>query len=222
MADQEEGSPKKRSIESLSDLIFGLALSIGAITLIGQPPSDLQELLLSIVYYAFSFMILISVWYSYTRTMSELHIETSSLVNLNILLLFLVSIEPFLFDQLMHSNAPLVEYISMVYALDLGGLFVIQALLANSILTDKNKPEQILQSYKLRRNTLLISAALFFISALPFFWSWSIPIISDAGITLGSILWLIPLTMPIIRRLWERKIKQPTNNRKTTQANLSI
>jgi uncharacterized membrane protein len=102
MAEGKNWMTSKSRIESLSDLIFGLALSIGALTLIGQPQNDFGQILQSILFYAFSFLILISVWYGYTRTMSLLHIETSKLVNLNILLLFLVSIEPFLFNQLIN------------------------------------------------------------------------------------------------------------------------
>ncbi|MGD0644409.1 MAG: TMEM175 family protein [Candidatus Bathyarchaeia archaeon] len=98
MTEEKERSTPKARIESLSDLIFGLALSIGALTLIGQPPSDFTALTFAIAYYGFSFLILISVWYSYTRAMSQLHFETTRTVLLNIALLFLVSIEPFLFN----------------------------------------------------------------------------------------------------------------------------
>ena len=138
MAEEKERATPKSRIESLSDLIFGLALSIGALTLIGRPPSDFPQLILDLLYFAFSFLILISVWYSYTHTMSQLRVETPWLVDLNILLLFLVSVEPFLFNQL---NSAFEEGVSVVYALDLGGLFVIQALLAHSVLTDKTQPD---------------------------------------------------------------------------------
>jgi hypothetical protein len=50
----EKSKPKAR-IESLSDLIFGLALSIGALTLIGQPPSTFEAILTALGLYAFSF-----------------------------------------------------------------------------------------------------------------------------------------------------------------------
>ena len=206
MAEGKERSTPKSRIESLSDLIFGLALSIGALTLIGQPPGDFGQLLQSILFYAFSFLILISVWYAYTRIMSELRIETSRLVELNILLLFLVSIEPFLFNQL-NSGSPMVENVSILYALDLGGLFVIQALLANSILSEKNKAEPVLQTYRLRRNVTIIGSAFFFISIFPFFWSWKVQA-DGVNIPLRIIFWLIPMFLPSIRRLWERRIKQ--------------
>lgn len=176
MAEEKERSTPKSRIETLSDLIFGLALSIGAFTLIGQSPSTFQDMLLSILYYGFSFFILIRVWYSYTQIMSYLRIETSMAVNLNIILLFLVSIEPFLFNQLLHSSFPLVQSVSTIYPLDLGGLFVIEAFLANSVLADKNRPASVTRHYKLTRNTLIIGSIVFFVSALPIFWTLSITI----------------------------------------------
>lgn len=204
MTEETSGPPRKSRIESLSDLIFGLALSIGALTLIGQPPSDLGQLIRSILFYAFSFLILISVWYSYTRTMSQLHVETTIMIDLNILLLFLVSIEPFLFNQLLSSLFG--ETVSILYAFDLGGLFVIQAFLANAVLADKNRSNAIFQSFRLQRTTLLLSASFFFISTLPFFWSWRIEV-GGAVVPLRIVLWLITLFMPSFRRLLERSAK---------------
>jgi uncharacterized membrane protein len=209
---EKESVPQKTRIESLSDLIFGLALSIGALTLIGQPPSDFQGLLLAIAFYGFTFIILISVWYSYTKTMAHLHVETDKLVILNIVLLFLVSIEPFLFNQLINSSMPLVENASIVYALDLAGLFAVQAFLANAILADKNQPPQLLHSFNHRRNTLVISTALFLISTLPVFWTWAIQINSGFGIPLRFILWITTLFMPSIRRFWENRERKQKNS----------
>jgi uncharacterized membrane protein len=204
VAEEKERSTPKSRIETLSDLIFGLALSIGALTLIGQAPSSFQNLVESIVYYAFSFLILISVWYGYTRIMSNVRIETRREVELNILLLFLVSIEPFLFNELNSSTLP-IQYVSILYALDLGGLFAIQALLANSILADKKRPEELLRRYAAMRNAQIVGAAIFFISVLPFFWSLAIPITSKSSIPLRFILWIAPLFMRFIRRIWERQ-----------------
>ena len=203
MSEEKEHSTPKSRIETLSDLVFGLALSIGALALIGSAPSSFDNLLKSIVYFAFSFLILISVWYAYTRAMSNVRIETRGDVQLNILLLFLVSIEPFLFNELVVSNLP-AEYVSILYALDIGGLFALQALLANSILADKNRPIKLLHEYAARRNAAITNALIFFISTLPFFWSWSIPINSQTHIPLRFVLWIVPLFLQNIRRLWER------------------
>src|SRR5271169_1055334 len=152
MAEGKERSTPKFRIESLSDLIFGLALSIGALTLIGQPPADFTALVLAILYYGFSFLILIRVWYSYTQIMSDLRVETRRGVFTNVGLLFLVSIEPFLFNQLLTSTKIPAEYLSILFALDLGGLFAIQAFMANSILADKSRPTHLINHYQLLRN----------------------------------------------------------------------
>ncbi|HTY75203.1 MAG TPA: TMEM175 family protein [Candidatus Nanoarchaeia archaeon] len=204
MAEEKTRSQPKSRIETLSDLIFGLALSIGAIALIGQPPSDFTKLLFDVFYYAFSFLILILVWYSYTRIMSYQHVETLSDIYLNVLLLFLVSIEPFLFNELIFSPIN-GQYTSMVYAANLGGLFVMLALLTNSILSDKNSPLPIKRHYQLLRDNLLIGAAIFFVSALPVFWTWAIPINGTIHVQLRYLLWVAPLLLRARRRLVDKK-----------------
>jgi uncharacterized membrane protein len=211
MAEESPSSGTKHHIESLSNLIFGLALSIGALTLIGQLPSTFEQFIYALAFYAFSFLILIGVWNSYMHTMSVLRIETPGLMNLNILLLFLVSIEPFIFNQMLHSSMDLVENISIVYALDLGGLFLILASFSNSISREKKTDEQLSRRYRLRRNIQLIGAALFLVSALPIFWY---EVVFANGINLivipRFVFWLVPLLLPTIRHLLEREAKQPT------------
>src|SRR6266705_5184687 len=58
--------PPKPRIESLSDLIFGLALSIGALALIAQPVLTAGDLLRDLLDFAFGFIVLIVVWVRYT------------------------------------------------------------------------------------------------------------------------------------------------------------
>ena len=206
MAEPTEKQGKFR-IESLSDLIFGLALSIGALTLIGTAPSSFGNLLYSLLYYAFSFLILISVWRNYTTTMSYLHIETSRDLNLNVFLLFLVSIEPFLFNEL-NISLNLTQNVSILYALDLGGLFSILAFLGSSILKDRNRPVEVLRSYELRRNSQIIAATFFFVSILPFFWTLGIPINNQSRVPLRLILWIVPLFLHPIRVFIEKKTQK--------------
>jgi len=202
MAESKERSWPKSRIESLSDIIFGLALSIGALTLIGMPPKDFTSLLYSISSYTFSFLILISIWYSYTRTMAHLRIETQIDVNLNILLLFLVSIEPFLFNQLLVSSIP-TQDISIVYALDLGTLFAIQALMANSILSSGDLPSHLQRHYSLQRNAEVTGALFFFVSTLPVFWTLQISVGSH-HVPVRFIFWVVPLFLRNIRGLFEK------------------
>ena len=91
---KQKSSPPRPRIEGLSDLIFGLALSIGAIQLVGNVPKTSTQLVTALAAFGFSFLMLINVWNRYTTIVSLVPIETRGMVRLNILLLFMVAVEP--------------------------------------------------------------------------------------------------------------------------------
>ena len=173
--------PRPR-IQSLSDLIFGLALSIGALTLIGNKPTDAAMLFGNIATFGFSFLILIFVWFRYTETMSVLPIETTRTRSLNTALLFLVAIEPYLFNQLsfgltaatptVFSNLP-QDVASAAYALDLGAIWLILAAFTH-ILSIEEKAlvaPDLFKKYRSMRNLEIVVAVFFLVSILPPFWT---------------------------------------------------
>lgn len=128
-------SPKTR-IESLTDLIFGLALSIGSLSLLARPPSSPTDVIMDIAGFGFSFLILISIWFRYTNIMSVLPVETSGTIFLNSVMLFLVSIEPYLlslvvFGSFQASSGAVLNFASEAYALDLAGLTFIMGLFSH-------------------------------------------------------------------------------------------
>src|SRR5208337_3715173 len=176
--------PKPR-IESLSDLIFGLALAISTIPLISRIPARPFGMLIDISEFGFNFLILISVWLAYTKIMSILPIEDSTIVTLNLVLLFLVSIEPYLFylnitfDILAHEL--LLNYASILYALDMAGLMLILALFTHQLAREERGlvSKSAMARFKRVRNTLFTSAVLFAITILPIFWAlklWDLPL----------------------------------------------
>jgi hypothetical protein len=57
---------QKYRIEVLSDLVFGLALSIGSLTMINQPVTRIDDIEGGILGFVFSFLVIVSVWVSYT------------------------------------------------------------------------------------------------------------------------------------------------------------
>ncbi|HZY69710.1 MAG TPA: TMEM175 family protein [Thermoplasmata archaeon] len=121
-------------LESLSDLVFGLALSIGALILIGQAPSSAPNLMSDVSQFGYSFLGLITVWYRHTRTMAVFQVEAAWAMRLNFALLFLVSIEPFLFNLLFTetrstSLTPFGNVSTAAHGLDLAGLLGILAAL---------------------------------------------------------------------------------------------
>lgn len=187
--------PKPR-IESLSDLIFGLALSIGSLSLLNRPPVNLGDVVSGVIGFGFSFFILISVWLRYTTMVTALPrdgLGTKTLMSLNILLLFFVAIEPYLLSIVSFgpatANHVLIEYASRAYALDMTGLTAGLALFAHMLVKEEGlfKPDAV-PVYKLTRNTHLVGAACFGLSLLPIFWSWTIQ-----GTPLRFYLWYMIL-----------------------------
>jgi len=144
------------------------------------------------------------VWRIYSRTMDLLPVETAGLFNLNIVLLFLVSIEPFLFNQILGSStSAFAENVSVLYAIDLAGLFLILAYFTHSLADEDKKlvPQNLLLEYKRSRNFELIASAIFLISIVPVFWSLEIPV-GNYSIRLRFTLWIFTLFLPGLRRLY--------------------
>jgi uncharacterized membrane protein len=186
--------PRPR-IQSLSDLIFGLALSIGAIQLVGSLPTKPEDLTNDILYFGFSFLIIINVWIRYTTTTSVMPVESPTLVRANILLLFLVAIEPFLFDVLAARglSSAVGSQASVYYGIDIGSMNLILAYFTHVLtLEEKNLiPRELIHRTKVARNLLLAAAAVFLVSDLPVFYD-----IIVAGTPLRIWLWV--LTLPAI------------------------
>jgi hypothetical protein len=167
-------------IESLSDLIFGLALSIGSITLILKITDIETQIEYNILVFGFGFFIIIATWLGYTRIAAVLALDRSYALALNILLLFTVSLEPYLLYLLYYvdtTSGYFVNFSSTLYAIDVGVMFVTLATLARLVVRgerehmrlDKVHPVTI----KRFRNVMIaeyIVGGLFLLSALPIFW----------------------------------------------------
>jgi uncharacterized membrane protein len=221
MSAEQTFKPKLR-IEAFSDLIFGLALSIGALTLIGQQPTSFEALMAALGLYGFSFLILVSVWRSYSTITSVLPAETETLASLNIALLFLVSVEPFLFNQLNAKGGSMFYGVSIVYAIDLAAMFLILAFFNHSLVNQKKShiPKDHLKKYRFARNYDLLIAAVFLISILPFFASIDVLQLTVGethyGIPLRVFVWILALVLGWGKRIWEQ-----TTNRSRNQSSLS-
>jgi uncharacterized membrane protein len=211
-----EAVPRPR-IETLSDLIFGLALSIGAITLLSEKPNSFAGLASSLLGFGWAFLILALVWFRYTRVMSVLPVETGRMMGANMLLLFLVSIEPYLYNLITISFAPAPGQLdsgitTALYAADMGSLFLIIAYFTHELTIEERRliPKELLRSYRLQRNTTIVSAALFLVSILPVFWSLFV-----FGLQARFILWMGTFVVWIIRREAERRMKRSSSHQLT-------
>src|SRR5258708_13607588 len=96
MQESSAGVRPRPRIETLADLVFGLSLSIGSIALIANPPKSAGEITTHILAFAYTFFVLITAWLIYTTYMSVLPVETRTVTFLNVALLLLVAIFPYL------------------------------------------------------------------------------------------------------------------------------
>ena len=185
-ADEDVGGPAaapspriKIRIESLSDLVFGLALSIGSIILVGKQPQTGQDILDNVLLFGFGFLIIVMTWLGYSRTMAVLPAEAPFALVANLVLLFIVAIEPYLFYVLTSvQTAGLADAASVVYALDVGGMFLMQAALGRMVVKGEKAhlraqlPLHPVVLERFRRVMILnaVIGLIFVVSALPVFW----------------------------------------------------
>jgi uncharacterized membrane protein len=198
------GPISRTRIESLSDLVFGLTLSIGALTLIATPPATPAEMNQNIIVFFFNFVILIAIWVQYTTIMSRLPIEKGRVVLANIVLLLLIILSTYLINGVKFRDPPLpipintvlVDYSSQLYSLNLAAISGILAFFSYQLgLEEKHLlPREYLAKAKLARNAQVIFVVILLLAALPQFWEWSIanvPLRFDAWwILLIAIIYL--------------------------------
>jgi len=203
-----EAPGMKLRIESLSDLVFGLALSIGSLTLIGRIPPTPQALVYNILEFGFSFLILVGLWSGYTSLVSFLPVETTLAFNLNLALLFCVSIEPFLF-YILEAERTYIGFASATYAVDIGSMYLILSSLVYIVLQkgrsrkgDKEDTPGFL-GMKIRMYVLFVVGSIFLISAAPIFW---VPVI--IGLYLRFDLWYASWTIFISGRFIVRRFRR--------------
>jgi len=193
----------KIRIESLSDLVFGLALSIGALFLVGNPPQNGQGIIVNVALFGFGFFIVVMTWLGYSRTMAVLPQEVPFALVANMTLLFPVAIEPYLFFVLVLANSPgLADAASVVYAVDVGGLFLAQAALAKLVVKEgeggrkymKEIHPLVLARFKRVFRLDLAVGAIFLVSAFPFFW------VTTPGFYLRFYFWMASFfVFPLLR-----------------------
>jgi uncharacterized membrane protein len=191
---------EKSRIRTFSDYVFGLVVVFSAFSLTNSVIKAPVDLVSSIALFTLSFAILITVWHLYDSLMAKLRVETSTALALNIVLLFLAVLEPFLLN-IVFSNSGISDFASICYAIDMAGLLGTCALLAQVLTIDSRNALSVEVSKTLRseRNVLAIVAAIFLVSTAPLLATFTF-----LGWTLRSWLWVAVLFVYPIRRAVSR------------------
>jgi uncharacterized membrane protein len=189
--------PRPR-IETLADLIFGLSLSIGSIALIASPATSPDQINGHIVAFTFTFLILITAWIIYTTFMSVLPAETPSLTFINVVLLLLVALVPYLLNSVEVVDPSLTavqayairDYSSSLFAIDLSAILLVLAAFAHVISLEEKKlvAPELVALFRAGRNRMAIISAIMAVSVAPQFWQ-----VSFFGVPLRMYIWYVPL-----------------------------
>jgi len=181
---------EKKQIEDLSNLVFGLALTLGALSLVAPKSDDSAALLGVLLLFALSFTILVYIWWLYNTAIKELEIKGSVFV-LNIVLLFFVVIEPYLLT-IIDTRAG-----ATAYAIDVASVLLILAYFVSIALKKSSMklPQQDIHWMALRRNLLLLTSALFFLSIIPI-----LILTNPQGENFATTIWFITLLIALLSR----------------------
>ena len=220
MPEVEPRARSKTVVEPLSGLIFGLALSVGAITLVGNVGAitTTRDLVGKIAVFAFSFLILISVWMRYSKIMSALPIENRWTMSLHTALLFTVSLEPFLLNVLQLGYAGIKDGASQLYASDLGVMMAIMGGFTYMLADEERSliPKSSIREFKIESVMLFVAAAFFFVSISEVFW---VP--GPNGWYWRYYLWLLPAALGFIRRGTIRVVSRAKRGQEKQASGLS-
>jgi hypothetical protein len=178
-----------------------LSLSIGAISLVitnGQTSSAV-DINRNILNFLFVFLILITSWIIYTSDMSVLPIETRLVTFLNVVLLILVAIIPYLFDQVVSifNPAGVQEYASILFTTDYAGTLLIMAIFAHIIAQEEEQlvdGEIMIRMQRVRKVLSILTIVVLVSLAVP--WNWLL-----LGVHIRLLIWYVPIISFWINRM---------------------
>ena len=154
-----------------------------------------------ILEFVFVFLILITSWIIYTSDMSVLPIETRLVTFLNIVLLVLVAIIPYLFDQITSTSDPGVQdYASILFTIDFAVTLAIMAVFAHVIAQEERQlvDGDVMVRFRRSRNILLILSTLVMFSLVV---PWNLQF---EGVQVRLLVWAIPIAM-----FWYNRMRTP-------------
>jgi len=203
--------------DSFSDIIFGLALSIGSLILIQNRVQVWQSFVWNIVLFGFSFAVIAMAWLSFSATIRYLSTEVPVVVFLTLALFFCVILEPYLFYMLMNGSGQLSMVISEVFAFDIGFMFFVLGILAEMVLKEASLNHPSYHSGDLETLEHMIYpryvvGALFLISIVPFFWV-STPLLGH----LRPIVWTSSIAVFLV---YDMKVSFTHSNSKCRQSSV--
>jgi uncharacterized membrane protein len=176
--------------------------------------SSASDITKNILQFLFVFLILITSWIIYTSDMSVLPVETRLVQLLNVVLLMLVAIFPYLFDQVVSTLNPgsVQDYASILFTADYAGTLLIMAVFSHIIAQEEEHlvdGEIMIRMRRVRNRLSLLTLIVLLSLAAP--WDWMF-----LGVHVRLIIWLVPIIS-----FWQNRMRRsPFGLPKGSQAHL--
>lgn len=148
---------------------------------------------------------------TYTYEMSVLPVETNFVIYLNVLMLILIAIIPYLLYNVEFANSALSmadssairDYSSSLFAIDLAGILAILSTFSHVISIEEKHlvAPQVAKIFQTNRNVQAVLAVVVIASLAPIFWTTTL-----FGEPVRLYMWFIP-----VFSYWARRIRQPQN-----------
>jgi uncharacterized membrane protein len=169
--------------KSITTEVFALTLGLGAFSLSLIPKDSLMEVAQAVGFFGIAFFYIVIIWIINSRFFETYSLYDNVFLGLNFVILFLVAISPFLM-QGFSMSAGLANPLSILYSLDIMGIFVVLGVLHQRYFQQNinSLKEEETREVKMDRNMQFIISAWFLISAaipLPYrfvFWMLLAPV----------------------------------------------
>jgi uncharacterized membrane protein len=160
-----------------------------------------------VITFGFNFVVLISIWMRYTRIMSALPVETRRTMTLNAILLFTVSLEPFIFNILrsgnsgLHPSPSLFEAASSSFGIDAGAMMLIMGVFTLALADEEKRlvPSEMLDRLRSEADIWFTSAGIFLVSFVPVFGRISVGPGPLSGLSVREFMWAGALAVSWVR-----------------------
>lgn len=152
--------------KSITTEVFALTLGLGALSLSIIPRVTLLDVVVAIGAFAIAFFYIAVIWMTHSRFFEDYPLYDDTFLALNFVILFFVAISPYMV-QIMFTSPELQNPISILYSLDMLGVYVILGYFHQRYLKQNEdlKSEQ-KRPVQVHRNTQFIIAVWFLISIL--------------------------------------------------------
>ena len=148
---------------------------------------------------------------TYTYEMSVLPVETTFVIYLNVLMLILIAIIPYLLYNVEFANPALSmadssairDYSSSLFAIDLAGILAILSTFSHVISIEEKHlvAPQVARIFQTNRNVQAVLGVVVIASLAPVFWTTTL-----FGEPVRLYMWFIPVVS-----YWARRIRYPQN-----------